>query len=359
MEPHGPRLTRRAAVRHGAAAIATAMAATPLRAAETLRVLAWPGYADPDIVKAFEQRFKVSVQVSIVGSDENLWERVRANGGADFDVFAVNTAELKRYVDAGLVVPLNLAGIPNLARQQPRFRDRAGIPNIARGADVFAVPYTYSEMGLIYDRQQVKAPPESIAALWDPQFKGRVLAYDAGGHNFSIAAQALGIADPFRLGESDIASVARHLVALRRNVLTFYTLPEESVQLFRDHRAALLFANYGTQQVQLLKKAGADIGYAIPKEGALAWLDCWTVTRGARNKTLAEAWINHMLELSVGRALTERQGLANTLESSGIDDRRHKIVWLEPVEDANRRSALWSRIVSGDRLAAGVGEVPR
>ena len=29
--------------------------------AETLRVLAWPGYADPDLVKVFEQRHKVSV----------------------------------------------------------------------------------------------------------------------------------------------------------------------------------------------------------------------------------------------------------------------------------------------------------
>lgn len=186
-----------------------------------------------------------------------------------------------------------------------------------------------------------------------------MLAFDTGGHNFSIAALALGKANPFQLSETDYAEVAQHLVALRRNVLTFYSLPEESVELFRDQRAALLFANYGTQQVQQLKKAGADIGYAIPKEGALAWLDCWTVTRGARNKALAEAWIDHMLDKSAGRALTERQGLANTIDSSAIDDRRNKILWLEPVEDANRRSALWSRIVSGDRLLAGIGEPAR
>lgn len=359
MTLHGPRLTRRAVVRRGGAAVAAAMLGSRARAAQTLRVLAWPGYADPDIVQAFEQRFKVSVQIGIVGSDENLWERVQANRGGDFDVFAVNTAELKRYVDAGLVQPLNLAGIANIAQQQPRFRQRAAIPNLTRGTDVFAVPYTYSEMGLIYDRQQVKEPPASIGALWDPRFKGRVLAYDTGGHNFSIAAQALGKPDPFRLGEAEFAEAARHLVALRRNVLTFYTLPEESVQLFRDHRAALLFANYGTQQVQLLKKAGADIGYAIPREGALAWLDCWTVTRGARDKALAESWIDHMLDKPAARALTERQGLANTLEPSAIDEGRHKIVWLQPVEDASRRSALWSRIVSGDRLAAGVGAPAR
>jgi putative spermidine/putrescine transport system substrate-binding protein len=342
----------RATMRLGLALVAALAASTAVQAADVLRVLAWPGYADPDIVKVFEQRFKATVQVTVVSSDENLWERISANRGGDFDVFAVNTAELKRYLDAGLVAPLNLAGIPNIARQQPRFRDRSAIPNIVRGADVYAVPYTYSEMGLIYDRQQVKEPPDSISALWDPRYKGRVLAFDTGGHNFSIAALSLGMANPFQLDEAAYKQTTAHLIALRRNVLTFYSLPEESVELFRDHKVALMFANYGTQQVQQLRKAGADIGYVIPKEGALAWLDCWTVTRGARNKALAEAWVNYMLEGPVGHALTERQGLANTLEASDIDEHRNKIIWLEPVEDAARRSAIWARIVSGDRPVA-------
>ena len=346
------RIARRAGLRQ-AAAIGL-MALLPLAAfgAETLRVLAWPGYADADIVKAFEQRHGVSVQVTVVGSDETLWERASGNDGADFDVFAVNTAELKRYVDRGLSVPLNLANIPNVAQQRPRFRDRQAIPNLLRDGQVHAVPYTYSEMGLIYDRKQVTPPPDSISALWDPRYKGRVLGFDTGGHNFSIAALALGKPHPFQLDEAAYKEVTAHLIALRRNVLTFYSLPEEATELFRDHAVALLFANYGTQQVQELKKAGIDVGYVIPKEGALAWLDCWAVTRGAKNRPLAEAWINHMLDRPASRALTERQGLANTVDSGDIDESRHKIIWLEPVEDANRRSAIWSRIISGDRPVA-------
>src|SRR5207248_4320088 len=109
--------------------------------ADTLRVLAWPGYADPDVVKAFERRHDVRVQVTIVGSDEMLWDRVSAHDGADYDVFAVNTAELKRYLDRALVVPLDLTRIPNVAQQQPRFRDRFAIPNLMRDGAVYAVPY--------------------------------------------------------------------------------------------------------------------------------------------------------------------------------------------------------------------------
>jgi len=204
-------------------------------------------------------------------------------------------------------------------------------------------------MGLIYDRKQVKEMPTSMAAMWDPQYRGRVLAYDGSTHNFTLAALLQGSKTPFRLSESDYKRAVAKLIELRRNVLTFYSQPEEAVELFREHRVALVFANYGNQQVRQLQKAGADIGYVIPREGALAWLDCWSVTRGARDRRLAEAWIDFTLEEAVSAALTERQGLANTVQADSSAAPSSKIIWLQPVEDSLRRAALWSRIVSGDR----------
>lgn len=319
----------------------------PALAQETLRVLTWPGYADTDLVKAFERQHEVRVEVTFVSSDDVLRQKVAANQGGDFDVFAANTAELQHYISKGLIVPLRLRNIPNTANQLQRFRDTRSIPGIAQLGEIYAVPYTYSEMGLIYDRKQFKEAPTSFAALWDPKYQGRVLAFDASSHNFSLAALVLN-GKPFQIEDPQFKNVVNHLVALRRNVLTFYTLPEESVELFRSHSVALMFANYGSQQLKLLRDAGADVGYVIPSQGALAWLDCWAITRGAKNKTLAESWINYMLDKKVSTELTRRQGLPNTLEASATAKDTDKIIWLEPVEDDKRRASLWGRIISGD-----------
>ncbi len=318
----------------------------PSLAMETLRVLTWPGYADRDLVNAFERQHGVRVEVSFVGSDEVLRQKISANQGGDFDVFAANTAELQHYIDKKLVLALRLANLPNVAQQLPRFRPQS-IPSITRLGEVFAIPYTYSEMGLIYDRKQFTQAPTSLAAMWDSKYKGRVLGVDGSSHNFSIASLVLG-GKPFKIEGAEFKKVGDHLIALRRNVLTFYTLPEESVALFRQHSAALMFANYGRQQLKLLRDAGADVGYVIPQEGALAWLDCWAVTRGVKNRDLAERWINFMLERPVSRELTRRQGLSNTIEADTETRDADKIIWLEPVEDDKRRSALWGRIISGD-----------
>lgn len=317
--------------------------------AQTLRVLAWPGYADPDIVRIFEQRTGARVEVSFVDSDDQLWERMSVNGGRDFDVFAVNTAELQRYIDARLAGPIDTKALTNLGLLQPRFRKLATIAGLQRKGQTYAVPYTYAEMGLIYDPQQWPSPPDSVNALWDVRVRGKVLMYNAGGHGFSLAAQRLGLKSPFALATGDWTRAVQELIALRRNVRAYYTQPEESVALYMQHKAALMFANYGTQQVTLLQKAGAQVGYVIPREGALAWLDCWAVSSAASGQPLVAAWLDFMLEKDAAQALVQRQGLS----SATLTDRplRERLIWLQPQEDAEKRTALWSRIVGGASAA--------
>jgi putative spermidine/putrescine transport system substrate-binding protein len=110
----------------------------PARAVETLRVLTWPGYADVDLVKAFEKSHDVHVEVSFIASDDALRETISVNQSGNFDVFAANTAEMQYYITQNLIVPLQLSNIPNTLKQLPRFRNLRSIPGIARLATLAA-----------------------------------------------------------------------------------------------------------------------------------------------------------------------------------------------------------------------------
>jgi putative spermidine/putrescine transport system substrate-binding protein len=168
-------------------------AAAPATAGESvLRVLAWPGYADPDVVKAFEARFHVRVEVTLVDSDEALWDNMHAGRMPQFDVLAANTAEIQRYTQEHMLAPLDLAQIPNTRRQLPRFQALSSIDGLTAGGKVYAIPFTYSSMGLIYDRKQIAVAPTSMAELWNPRYRGKVLDFNSAQHNFSFAALALG-----------------------------------------------------------------------------------------------------------------------------------------------------------------------
>jgi putative spermidine/putrescine transport system substrate-binding protein len=63
------------------------------------------------------------------------------------------------------------------------------------------------------------------------------------------------------------------------------------------------------------------------------------------------AWIDHLLGEQASELLVSRQGLACTTAERQDVQSSDRLIWLEPVEDDERRNRLWHRIVSGDRLA--------
>ena len=326
-----------------AAALAAGLCAATAQAA-TLRILAWDGYADPDWVKAFEKETGIDVNVVFIGSDDEIWAKIKGSEGKDFDLFAVNTAQLQRYIEAKLVTPFDLSKIPNQKEVLPRFRDITKITGDSKDGKIYGIPFAFDSIGLIYDTDKVKPAPTSMEVLWDPKYKGKVLAYDNGEHNFSFTALTLGIKNPFHLNDAQFKEIKDKLVALKKNTLSFYTTADEAQQIYQNNDVALIWANYGQQQLKALQKIGAHVAYINPQEGALAWLDNWAMTSGVRDTDAAQKWVNFVLQKKIGEQLSERQGFGNTVVETGSANPSDKLIWLELVEDPTRRSDLWNEI---------------
>jgi putative spermidine/putrescine transport system substrate-binding protein len=326
-----------------ASLLAAGLFAAPA-SAETLRVLAWDGYADPDWVKEFIAETGIDTKVVFIGSDDEIWAKIKGSEGKDFDVMAVNTAQLQRYIDAKLVTPWDLSAIPNQKTVLPRFADLSKIRGETRDGKVYGIPFAFDSIGLIYDTDKVKPAPTSMSVLWDPKYRGKVLAYDNGEHNFSFTALTMGVADPFHLTADQVTAAKSKLIDLKKNVLSFYTTADEAQQIYQNNDVALIWANYGQQQLKALQKVGAHVAYINPSEGALSWLDNWAMTSGVRDQTAAAKWVNFLLQKKISGALSERQGFGNTVTPSGSAGDSDKLVWLDSVEDPTKRSDLWNEV---------------
>ena len=157
------------------------------------------------------------------------------------------------------MTPLDLAKLPNQKEVLPRFRDLTKVSGVTRDGKVYGIPFCFDSIGLIYDTDKVKPAPTSMSVLWDPKYKGKVLAYDNGEHNFSFTALTLGIKDPFHLTAEQMAAVKAKLIELKRNVLSFYTTADEAQQIYQNNDVALIWANYGQQQVKAMQKMPAPM----------------------------------------------------------------------------------------------------
>lgn len=314
---------------------------------QQLKILTWEGYADVKYVKQFEKENNVNVDVTYVKNDDDLWEKLNNNQNNHFDVIAANTAEIARYIKADLLQPIEVSNIENIRNQTEQFKDYSQLDQIFHNNKLFGVPYAYAEMGLIYNKKMVKGIPSSMSELWNTNYKGKVLAYDTYQHNFSLTAMAMGYKDPFNLKDKELKVVSNKLIELRKNVLGFYKTIEEANKIFRDYEIALVYANFGRQQLNELKKLGADVGYIIPNESALAWLDCWAIPKNASSQSLGEKWINFTLNREMSANLTLNHGLSNTIKDNFSQNDREKLTWLRPVNDPDLRKKIWDDILNG------------
>jgi len=326
------------------AVLATGAMAAGNVSGEELRILAWEGYADADWVTAFEKETGADVSVVFIGSDDEIWTKIKGSEGEDFDLFAVCTACLQRYIDAGLTTAINLDEIPNLKDALPRFRDLSKVGGTMRDGKVYGIPFAFDSIGLIYDTNKVNPAPTSWNVLWDPEYKDRTLIYDNGVLNFSFTALALGIANPFDLTDAEMAQIKARLIGLKCNSLSFYTTASEAQQIYQNNDVALIWANYGQQQVKAMQDVGAPVAYVNPKEGALSWLDTWVLTSGVRNQALAEKWINFVLQHKIGKELSERTGFGNSTVPTANAGEGDKLIWQVPPENPQKRTDLWNEI---------------
>ena len=67
----------------------------------------------------------------------------------------------------------------------------------------------------------------------------------------------MGIENPFNLTDAQLREIKDKLIELQGNALSYYQSADEALQIYKSNDVALIFANFGQQQLKLMKDAGA------------------------------------------------------------------------------------------------------
>lgn len=308
-----------------------------------VRLLTYEGYADEAWVKEFEAQTGVTVKVTYVGGVDEQIAKMKASSGKDYDVVAIDTASLKTYIGLNLLAEIDQSKVPNLANLQPEFRPLA---NATFDGKVYGIPFAWGSLGLLYDKKVFPEPPKSWSVLFDPQYKGKVISLDDANNCVNFAAIALGIKEPFNLTAEQFAEVKKKLLDLKGNLLTYYAGFDEGNTIWADNGIVLAFS-MGEQSAVKLKEKGFDVGYTIPDEGAVGWLDNMTVSIGAPDAENAYKWIDFVYQKKIGEDMYKKSGWASTTTGAPGVDYASKLVWAKNPEDYAKRQALWNEVKAG------------
>lgn len=255
-----------------------------------LNLYIWSNYIDPGMVKEFERRHGVHVNLDTYDTNEAMLAKLQA-GNPGYDVLCPSNYPVEQLVREGRLLALDRSALPHLANLDPRLLDREHDPG-----NRFSVPYLWGTCGIGYNRRKA-GPIDSLGALWDPRFAGRILVVDDVREAVAAALKWKG----HGANETDprLLALARDLLLLQKPLVKTYNSSNyEDVLLSGDVWVALGWNGQFAKAMQ----QDRDLDYVIPKEGGTFAIDSLVVPRDAPHPELAHAFVDFTLEAEVAAA---------------------------------------------------------
>jgi putative spermidine/putrescine transport system substrate-binding protein/spermidine/putrescine transport system substrate-binding protein len=327
----------------GAAALGAASLVGKPAIAQTkeLRMFTWEGYADAAWVKEFETKHNCKVNAAYAGSVDEMFAKMSGSKGADFDIVAVDTSSIPRYLDAGLLAPVDVSKVPAAANLMADFQS---IPILQKDGKSYGLPFAWGSLGMIYDTEFFAGrEPTSWATMWDPALEGRLIALDDANNNIVTAALYLGLKNPYQLSDDEFKLVKEKLIEQKKLLLSYYAGFDDGVEIWKKNKIVAMFA-MGEIQAKKMLDQGMKIKYIIPKENAVGWLDCLLLSSGTKENGLAHAWFDFVLDKKIGADMTAKFNYGNTTSAVTGMDYAKGLSWLQPPEDFNKRVNTWNEV---------------
>ena len=268
----------------------------------TLKFATYEGYVtdwhEAEFKKLIKEKhgWDIELEKQILEEDRDFFKAVR---GLSCHLAIVTNYLLHSpsysYIDAKLVLPLDLEKIPNFDQLLDPMKNAAFL----RGEDgkVYAAPMAQGPLGLFYNTDLLDEAPTSWQVFWDEKRQGEyAVSKEPSLENIYICALASGLKES-QLGsytDVNVPAVREKLEKLIANAKNLWS-GVDTVEELKDVR----FATSWGDSINALKELGQNWKRAEPAEGTLVWIDCWVMSPAVKErpelKILAEEWMNFSL----------------------------------------------------------------
>jgi putrescine transport system substrate-binding protein len=299
-------------------AAAPATPAGTAASGQVVNVYNWSDYIDPEVIKAFEQETGIKVRYDVFDSNEVL-ETKLLTGNSGYDVVVPSAYFLERQVKAGVFAALDKSKLPGLANIDPDLAARAARHD---PGNEHSVVYMWGTTGIGFDRAKVKAimpdaPVDSWMLIFDPAVLARFK--DCGVSMLDDPTDMVGTAllylgkDPNSESEADLKAAEDALMKIRPFIRTIHS--SQYIDQLANGELCIV-VGYSGDVLQARDRAAEagkplDIGYSIPKEGALMWFDTLAIPADAAHKDTAHKFIEYLLKPEVAAKNSDFVNFAN------------------------------------------------
>jgi spermidine/putrescine transport system substrate-binding protein len=262
-----------------------------------LKFYNWDTYIGETTLADFKTASSVEVQMDLFANNDELFAKFTA-GNPGYDVIVPSNDYVERMVAADLLSELDLSKIPNIANLLPDFKESDFDPGWKH-----SVPYTWLILGIGYRKSKMKdgVVPDSWKYVLDSdQYKGRISLIGESQDLFRLAFKYLG--KSLNEFSPELLKQAEDLLIKQKpNVTNFHS--DDGQELLARGEVDLVIEYNG--DIAQIKAEDEDIDFVVPKEGSLKSMDCLAIPKGAPSPNNAHAFINYILDGTVGSKISQ------------------------------------------------------
>jgi putative spermidine/putrescine transport system substrate-binding protein/spermidine/putrescine transport system substrate-binding protein len=275
-----------------------AAAPTKVKSLNMFTYLAW---SNADILAYYKNNYGIEVKPTVYAGDSEMMAKLVGGGTKLYDMCVPVQFAVKVAANAGVIEPMNKNSLTYYKDVYPEAVDAQ---HWEVDGKFYGVPFVWGANAMAWDRKAAGRELDSLDALFDPKWKGKIGMPDDSSEALAIGALKLGIKKPYQMNEQQLQEVKKLLLSQKPLVRTYWKNYSEAANLMSSGEVVVCWARLSI--VNLARQAGSDIGWVWPKEGALGWTEAISAVKGTTKKAAVEAFANWTISPEYGKMLGEK-----------------------------------------------------
>lgn len=307
---------------------------------EVLNLFNWSEFLPESVVEQFEKEYDVKVNYATFSSNEEMLAKLMG-GNISYDLVVTSDYAIEIMIKQNLIQEIDKDNVPNLENIDENVLDLGFDPN-----NKYSLPYMWGGNYIVVDRSKISKEITSFDGLWDSEFKNSMVILDDPRVIVGMALQKNGYSINTTNPE-ELKKAKEDLIKLMSNVKAF---DSESPKTLLINGEASIGYVWGTE-AYLAKLENPNLETVLTKEGVVPQYDNFVVPANAKNKRLAEEFINFIYRPEISAQVSEEFPYANPNQAAYplIDPDKLNDIAVYPPREA----------VEGNELIKDVGEATR
>ena len=290
-------------------AVACCLFAVSASAQEKLSIYHWFEYIPQELLDKFSEETGIEVTMDTYDSNEAMLANLKGGKLGTYDVAVPGDYMVAIMIEEGMLDEVMPGELKNKGNIQASWQEVSFDPGWKH-----SIPYQWGSTSFSVNRDVYQGDIRTTAMLFDPppEVQGKINMLDTSGEVLGLASIHLGI--PMCTNDRDhLKQLDDLLQNAKQYWASFNSDSAKDVLVSGDAAVGMIWNGFSAKA----RAEGANIEYAYPREGIIAWMDNVVLLKDAPNRDSAIKFMDFLLLPENSAAVTNYAQYSSAIEGVG------------------------------------------